>query len=78
MLPLSKCGSKQTVAFSSRSQDIYIYVCVCVWSFASAEAPLLTVFSYTGKQKPLEIARFLRLTLPKTPQCTVLYSVFML
>ena len=30
MLPLSKCGSKQTVAFSSRSQDIYIYVCVCV------------------------------------------------
>ena len=45
---------------------------------ASAETPLLAVFSYTGKQKPLEIERFLRLTLPKTPLCTVFYSGFML
>ena len=28
------------------------------WSFASAETPFFTVFSYSGKQKTLEIARF--------------------
>ena len=65
---------------------IYIYITLChitiysyvLWSFAFAKTPLLTVISHTGKQKPLELARFLRLTLPKAPLCTVFCSVSML
>ena len=70
---------------------IYVYMCICIyvylyictyvhllWSFASAETPLLTVCSYTGNQKPMEIARFLQFTGPKmvlfTEQCFLYYA----
>ena len=37
-----------------------------MWSVTCAKTPLFTVFLYIGKQKPLQIARFLKFTGSKT------------
>ena len=47
-----------------------------MWSVTCAKTQLFTVFLYIGKQKPLQIARFLKFTGPKTALFTSIYLIF--